>query len=325
MIKIFFFVLAGLIVITGSSTIADEYKVGQGDMLEISFWQDPSLNSQVRINQDGKISIDIVGEIQAAGKTTKQLETDIIRHISRVNKNISQAVVRVIQFNFQYVFVSGQVNDAGKKTFEEIPGLWSIINEAGGVTEIGDLSRVMIIHGGEGDNAGQVEIVNVRNAIATGTLNELPKISRMDTIEIPRTPIGLPSAELGQPPRERKNIVYVVGAVRQPGPITFEENVDVLEAISIAGGPIEQANLKETKVITKDGYYGQTIQLNLERYTKFGMPVRYKMRKEDVVVVPMKRSGWTGRVFNLTNVTALIGVISSTVLIMDRLSDDNEN
>ncbi|RKX28458.1 MAG: hypothetical protein DRP47_04270 [Candidatus Zixiibacteriota bacterium] len=322
MIRFFFFALVGIIAITGGLLKAADYKVGPGDELEVNFWQEPTLNSQVRVNQEGKISLDIVGEIEAAGKTTAQLEVDIVRRISRLNKNISQAVVRVFQYNFQYVFISGQVNNAGKITFEEIPGLWSIINEAGGVTETGDLSRVTIIRGGK--DAGRVEIVNVREAIANGTLDKLPKIRRQDTIEIPRTPVGLPSAEYGQP-RDRKNIIYVVGAVHQPGPISFEENVDVLEAISLAGGPIELAELKKTRVITKDGYYGQTIQLDLEKYTEFGIPVRYTMQKEDVVVVPVKQPSWTGRIFNLTNFTALVGLVSTTVLIMNQLSNDDEN
>lgn len=168
------------LVIVASWCSAGEYKIGPEDVLEINFWQDPNLNSVVRV---GKTSLDIVGQIEAAGKTTSQLQTDIVRQISRLNKKISQAVVRVVEYNDQYVFVSGQVNDPGKKTFEEIPDLWTIINEVGGITEIRDLSRVTIIRGGE--KAGQVEVVNVAEAITGGNLNKLPKIGRQDTIEIP--------------------------------------------------------------------------------------------------------------------------------------------
>ena len=168
------------LVVVASWCSASEYKIGPEDVLEINFWQDPNLNSVVRV---GKISLDIVGQIEAAGKTTSKLQTDIIRQISRLNKRIFQAIVRVVEYNDQYVFVSGQVNDPGKKTFEEIPDLWTIINEVGGITEIRDLSRVTIIRGGE--KAGQVEVVNVAEAIAGGNLNKLPKIGRQDTIEIP--------------------------------------------------------------------------------------------------------------------------------------------
>ncbi len=302
------------VMVAVSCCFAQEYKIGPEDVLEINFWQDPSLNSVVRVGQDGKIALDIVGQMQAADKTTSQLETDIVRQISRLNKKVSQAVVRVTEYNYQYVFVSGQVNDPGKKTFERIPDLWTVINEAGGITEIGDLSRVTIIRGG--DEAGKVEIVNVAEAIASGQLNRLPKIGRQDTIEIPRTPVGLPSGELAQQVK-RKNLIYIIGAVNSPGPIQFEENTDILEALALAGGPTNNADLKKVKVITKDGYYAQAMQFNLKKYSETGALARYVMRKEDTFVIPERGHGFLG--FNLGTAATLIGIVSSVILINDRL------
>ncbi|MCK4856594.1 MAG: polysaccharide biosynthesis/export family protein [candidate division Zixibacteria bacterium] len=298
---------------------AGEYKIGPEDVLEINFWQDPNLNSVVRVGRDGKISLDIVGQIEAAGKTTSQLQTDIVHQISRLNKRISQAVVRVVEYNYQYVFVSGQVNDPGKKTFEEIPNLWTIINEAGGITEIGDLSRVTIIRGG--DEAGKVEVINVAEAITDGKLDKLPKIRRQDTIEIPRTPAGLPSGELARQ-IERKNLFYVVGAVNDPGPIRFEENTDILEALALAGGHTENADLKKVRIITKDGYYGQTLQFDLKKYSETGALPRYIMRREDTFIVPQKRGFLS---FNLGTVATFVGVVASAILIYDRLSADESS
>jgi polysaccharide export outer membrane protein len=304
------------VVITANWCFAQEYKIGPEDVLEINFWQDPTLNSVVRVSRDGKVSLDIVGQIEAAGKTTSQLQTDIVRQISRLNKRISQAVVRVVEYNYQYVFVSGQVNDPGKKTFEEIPELWTIINEAGGITEIGDLSRVTIIRGG--DEAGQVEVVNVAEAIARGNLDNLPKIRRQDAIEIPRTPAGLPSGELTRQ-IERKNLFYVVGAVTNPGPIQFEENTDILEALALAGGYTENADLKKVKIITKDGFYGQTLEFDLKKYSETGALPRYIMRREDTFIVPQRRS-FLG--INLATVATFIGVVTSAIIIYDRLTEE---
>ncbi len=300
--------------VAASWCYAAEYEIGAEDVLKISFWQDPTLNCEVRVGRDGKISLDIVGQIEAAGKTTSQLQADIVRQISRLNKMISQATVRVAEYNYQHVFVSGQVNDPGKKTFEEIPDLWTIINEAGGITETGDLSRVTIIRGGQ--KAGQVEVVNVGEAIASGRLDKLPKISRQDTIEIPRTPAGLPSGELAQP-TEKKNLIYVVGAVNSPGPIQFEENTDILEALALAGGHSESADLKKVKVITKDGYYAQTLQFDLKKYSETGALPRYIMRKEDTFIVPRKEGFWSS---TLRPAAAVIGVVASVVFIYDVLS-----
>lgn len=293
-----------------------EYRIGPGDVLEVSFWQDPDLNSQVRVGEDGNIALDIIGQIEAAGKTTAELQRDIVRLISRLNKNISQAVVRVTEYNYNYVFVTGQAKNPGKLTFEVIPDLWTIINEAGGVAESADLSRVTIIRGGE--DAGQVEIVNVRRAIATGSLHKLPGVRREDTIEIPRTLQGLPSGDLVQS-ADKKDYVYVIGAVSTPGPIKFEENIDLLEIVALAGGPLADADLKKVQVVTKDGHYATTLKVNLQKYAESGKPSRYIVRKEDTVILPHRGGGILAG--GLGTAVAVLGAVTSVFLLYDRLQN----
>ena len=110
--KLAYISLIGLILIfsfSGSLFAAEGYKIGPGDLLEIRFWQDATLNADVRVGQDNMISLDIVGQIEAAGKTTTQLQNDIVNQMSRLNARISQVIVRVIDYQYQYVFVKGQV------------------------------------------------------------------------------------------------------------------------------------------------------------------------------------------------------------------------
>ena len=300
----------------GSLSAAEGYKIGPGDLLEIRFWQDATLNVDVRVSQDDMISLDIVGQIEAAGKTTTELQNDIVRQMSRLNARISQVVVRVIDYQYQYVFVKGQVVAPGKLTFEEIPDLWTIINEAGGISDIGDLTRVTIIRGGR--DAGRVEVVDVIAAIESGNLHKLPEIRREDTIEIPRTPAGIPSADISQQ-LTRKNVIYVIGAVTVPGPITFQEDVDIMEALALAGGPILEADLKETRVVTKDGFYAQTIQIDLDKYSKEGIPSRYVMKREDIFIVPYRSAGFLG--IGLGTAATILGVITSGIIIYDLVTD----
>lgn len=312
-------IIIALLALAVSAASASEYQIGPEDVLEISFWQEPALNTPVRVSQDGTITLDIIGQISVAGKTTKELENEIVRQISRLKKNISQAVVRVTAYNYQYVFVSGQVNVAGKKTFEVIPDLWTIINEAGGISEFGDLSRVTIIRGG--DRAGQVEIVNVAAAIGSGQADRLPRIERQDTIEIPRMPSGTPSGNLTQQV-ERKNVIYAIGAVNAPGVITFEENVDIMEVLARCGGLTESADFSRIKVVTKDGYYAQTLEFDLNKYSETGALTRYVLRREDALVVPYARGGGILGV-DWGTLAAAAGVVTSALLIYDRVAPDD--
>jgi polysaccharide export outer membrane protein len=294
-----------------------EYVIGADDVLEINFWQDPSLDTRVKVGQDGKISLDIIGQVEAAGKTTEALRSDIVRQMSRLNKNISQAVVRVAEYHYNHVYVTGQVSEPGKRSFEEIPGLWALINESGGVTEFGDLTRVAIIRGG--DEAGKVEVVNVSEAIASGDLTKLPKVRRMDTIEIPRRPAVLPASDLSQP-AEKKNVVYVIGAVNSPGAVNYEAGMDVLEALALAGGPTDAADLKRSRLVIQDGNYAQTIGIDLERYAERGRPARYMVQREDTFIIPARRPGFLGT--GIGTVAGILGAAATLVIIYDRLTAD---
>lgn len=311
-------VVCALMMAITSAVAADEYVVGPDDVLDIRFWQKPQFNATVRVDAGGKIALDILGQTLAAGKTIEELQNDIVRLISRFDKDISQVVVRVVAYNYNYVYVTGQAKNPGKKAFEEIPDLWTIINEVGGIDEMGDLSRVTIIRGGA--DAGKIEYANVSEALATGQLDKLPKIRREDTIEIPKSPASIPQPPLAQSAAQ-KNFVYVVGAVNRPGPIEFQENSDILDVLALAGGPAANADLKKSKLITKDGYYAQTLQVNLDEYAKTGRPARYIVRKEDTFVIPAKGTGLFGG--SLGTIATIAGTATTIILIIDRLSNNS--
>ncbi|UCD93955.1 MAG: SLBB domain-containing protein [Candidatus Zixiibacteriota bacterium] len=299
-------------------TLAEAYRIGPEDVLSVKFWQDNSLDATVKVTQDGKISLDIIGEVEAVGLTTSELEREIVRQMSRYNKAISQAVVRVVEYGSQKVYISGQVLNPGKYTFEQIPDLWTLINEAGGVSESGDLTRVVIIRGGE--QAGEVEVVNVARMVAEGRISELPKVRAGETIELSRTPAGLPARTIGEQP-EAKNIFYVTGAVRNPGAMTLDLNTDILDAIALVGGPTDNADMKNVKIVSKDGYGTQLVKLDLTRYGTAGIPGRYILRPEDNVIVPVKSGGLLG-MGSLADLLTLLGGVSTAVLIYTSLSSD---
>jgi polysaccharide export outer membrane protein len=302
-----------LLTLSALPAVAQEaYKIGSEDVLEVRFWQDISLNATVRVTQEGTIALDIVGEIQAAGLTTSELERSIVRQMTRYNKDISQAVVRVVEYNHLKVFVSGQVQNPGKYTFEVIPDLWTIINEAGGITELGDLSRVMLIQ-----SSGRVEIVNVSALLSSGNLGELPKVESGETIEVPRTASGLPSMPLTES-IERKNIYYVMGETNDPGALNYERNLDVLDAIALAGGPTERADIGGTRIISKVGYQTKVTKINLKNYAENAMGNRYIIQPEDVVYVPQGSGGFLG--LGVTEWVAAIGGIASFLIVAGQLN-----
>ena len=309
-IKIFAGALAVLIILA-NSLYGEDYKIGPGDVLQISFWEAPDYNVELHVGEDGMINLDILGQVTAAGKTPKVLQDEIGRGMSRLKREISQAVVRVTEFNYLYVFVSGQVVSRGRLTFEEIPDLWTVINLAGGISEFGDLSRVTIVRGG--DQAGRVEVVNVAEAIAAGTLDKLPKLRRGDTVDIPRTPGGITAGDLSSSSGS-ENYVYILGAVTTPGTINFQPQMDLLQALSAAGGYLENADLKRVKVVSDDGKFAQTLEFDLIKYMNQGAPAMYTLKRGDKFVVPHKtRSGFLG--IDWGTMATIGGVVTTGILI----------
>lgn len=283
-----FLALFSLLILTAAAAwSADEYVIGPEDVLKISFWQDPNLDQTVQVRQDGKITLSIIGEITAVGLTPRELADHIEQNVSLYNKKISQATVTVIGFNSQRVFVTGQVVSPGKKTFEVIPDLWTVIKEAGGATEVGDLTHVTIVRSEE--SGGERITVNLLEAISTGKLDNLPKLKTGDTIEVPRMAGGVPGKQLATDYSERKNLYYVIGQVRMPGTKPYEAGIDLFDALGAASGPTEMADLKNIRIVSKTADGTSVVHINLDEYQSRGQARRLIIKPEDTIIIDAKR------------------------------------
>lgn len=310
---LFFLILSGLM--AGNLVAADEYVIGPEDVLEISFWQDPQLNQTVTVRQDGKITLSIIGEIVAAGLTSRQLSEKIESNVSLYNKNISQATVTVASFNSQMIFISGQVTNPGKRTYEVIPDLWTVMKEAGGVTGQGDLTRVTIIRSKE--SGGEVITVNILEAVASGKAEGLPKLKSGDTIEIPRMAEGMPGPQLTGDYAAHKNLYYVLGQVRNPGIRPYEKEIDLFDAVGAAGGATDLADLNNVRIISKNGAGSTVTKVNLKKYQTNGQARRIAIKPEDTIIIGEKKSAlftWA----QIRDVAAVAGTVISFVYLIDR-------
>ncbi len=294
-----------------------EYVIGPGDVLSVSYWQQPELDQEVKVRQDGKITLAVIGETQAVGLTTGRLEQIIVERISRVNQNISQVVVTVVEYRSRSVFVGGQVNTPGMLYFEEIPDLWEVIKLAGGPAEDADLTDVTVLRSAEA--GGGVIHVDLADILATGELDRLPALHPGYTVRIPPLPVGT-GGEQFVDQSKRKKAYYIYGSVASPGRHAMEnERIDLLEALVLAGGPGPRADLSKVRVVSKSTGQPVVRIIDLEAYGKTGGPERYILQREDAIYVPREDRGilsttWAG----IRNLLAVTGTVSSLVLILTR-------
>lgn len=121
-----------------------EYHVGIEDVLEIAVWKEPGLSATVPVRPDGRITLPLAGELQAAGHTTRQLEQAIT---ARLKRTLQAPVVSVLikEINSSRVFVLGEVRHPGSFALRGALTVLQALALAGGLTEFADGDAIVIL------------------------------------------------------------------------------------------------------------------------------------------------------------------------------------
>ena len=129
----------------------DSYMIGDDDVLSISVWKEPDLSNKVPVRSDGKISLPLIGEVQAAGRTPSQLEQDITAKL-RSYINDPQVTVIVQEMNSQKFSILGQVTKPGSYPLTAGATIVDAIATAGGFKDFAKKKSIYVLRqipGGE--------------------------------------------------------------------------------------------------------------------------------------------------------------------------------
>jgi len=293
------------------STIAtslpgQQYILQVGDRLEITFWQEPDLNTTPVVAQNGTVEIPVAGRIQAAGFTASELSQRIIEEISRYRIKITQASVVINEYQGNKIFVTGQVGTPGTYSFEVIPNLWRVLQEAGGLSETANLEKLSVIRESEG--SGDILQVDLTRYFERGDVAQLPELRGGDTIHVPTRPSVSSPVDVSSP-FAQKNEIYIAGEVVSPGRYNLERNIDLWDAIILAGGPTPSANLSDVKILKrKEGENGM-MKINLKEYLDRSEPEPPILVPGDKIFIPRRANVGS---FILTRI--LVPVITATAV-----------
>ncbi len=120
------------------------YLIGPSDLLEISVWGEDALSRQVIVRTDGYISLPLVGDIQAAGKTPPQLQKGIESVLAKFIKDPHCAVI-IVEPRSKRFYIEGQVNTPGEYILDRKMFFTQVIPLAGGFTEWADKGDIIIL------------------------------------------------------------------------------------------------------------------------------------------------------------------------------------
>ncbi|HUZ93830.1 MAG TPA: polysaccharide biosynthesis/export family protein [Edaphobacter sp.] len=128
-----------------SSDIA-HYIIGAEDSLQITVWKEPTLSGAVPVRPDGRISMVLLGDLQAAGMTPMELAADITQRLKKYVQDPIVSIV-VIGVNSQRIFMIGQVGHVGALSMT--PGMTPLqaIAAAGGLSPFAHSKRIYILRG----------------------------------------------------------------------------------------------------------------------------------------------------------------------------------
>ncbi len=264
----------------------ESYRLGPNDSITVRCANVEELGeTPVRVDTDGQITLPLAGRVLAAGKTVKELETELRGKLSAYILE-PQVVVRLAEARSQPVSILGAVNRPGVVQLEGSRRLLEVLSLAGGLRQ--DAGQVITLTrrlewgaiplpGSRRDPTGVFSIANI-------DLKELMSGSNpAANVQIcPNDVLSVPVAEL----------IYVVGEVKRPGgfALAHPESVSVLQALSLAEGLLVLASAKDARIIRRTGTSERAeIAVDLPRLLS-GSIEDVPMQAGDILFVPRNKA-----------------------------------
>jgi polysaccharide biosynthesis/export protein len=151
-LKIFLFIVfLGIALLPGQGQAEppSEYRLGTGDVLEVTVWKENELSRLAVIRPDGYISFPLVGEVPAAGRTVKEVQQEIA---AKIQDYIPDTFVAVMlhQLRATKIYVLGKVAQPGAFVMEGETRVMQALALAGGLTRFADKSHIYILRQEDG-------------------------------------------------------------------------------------------------------------------------------------------------------------------------------
>ncbi|RMF25728.1 MAG: hypothetical protein D6760_00320 [Deltaproteobacteria bacterium] len=173
---------------TGTAVPGPGYKIGEGDQLKVRFLYHGELDAAPEVRSDGRITIPGLGDFDAAGTTTDELEQAIYRRASLTYRNPNVSVVVTKQAE-RRAYIGGEVRRPGYVPLR--PGLTSLraIFERGGFLDSAKLDSVLHIHW-RADGAYSARVLDLKSVLETGDIRGDVVLGANDVVFVPKTAIA---------------------------------------------------------------------------------------------------------------------------------------
>jgi polysaccharide export outer membrane protein len=159
-----------------------EYTIGPDDVMKVDFWRDKEMSSEVTVRPDGKISLPLINELQAAGLTPAQLRDRISEEAKKYVEDPTVTVeVKVI--NSRKIFITGEVRKPGPYPLTGNTTVLQLISIAGGLGDYAKSEKIRIVR-----NEGGKQVAfkfNYKEVLNSNKLAQNIELKPGDTVVVP--------------------------------------------------------------------------------------------------------------------------------------------
>lgn len=210
-----------------------EYRLGAGDVLRISVYQNPDLTLETRVTEAGIVSYPLLGAVRLGGQSVTAAERLIADGLRNGNFVKSpQVTIVVLQVRGNQASVLGQVNRPGRYPIEVADmRLTDLLAMAGGTAVTG--SDTVVVTGTRNGAPFRVEVDLPSVFAPGGAAQDLP-ILNGDNVWV-----------------ERQPLVYIYGEVQRPGSMRLERGMTLMQALAAGGGLTQRGTEKGIRVHRK--------------------------------------------------------------------------
>ena len=228
------------------------YQLQRGDQLDITVWNQSDLNQKIQVREDGSFTFPLIGKVQAGRHSLPEVQKEIAERLNRDYIINPQVTVRLAGAQFS---VLGQQGTSGSFPLDGTVDLLTAISKAGDIATLRS-SRVELIR-----RQGDTQVVIRANVerILSGKDPNIPVLPR-DTIYI-KDPLSLGKSVSVRVVNAK---FTALGEVQRPGAQPIEGPMDLLTALSLAGG-INKFGSSRIEVFRFSGNTRLVIRVNMDR------------------------------------------------------------
>jgi len=254
-------IVLGLVLLGAESCPAQDYIVGEGDVLKITVYDNPDLSTTVRVDGEGNILMPLLGQVNVAGRPVAAVAGLLVSRLAEGYLVDPQVNVFIEEFKSKKAVILGQVIKPGQYELRGSTTLLEVISLAGGLAvDAGNTVTIKRRHDGADATTSDIITIDMNKLVEQGDTALNVQIMDGDTINISRT-----------------GMYFVTGEVNKPGSYKYDEKTTVIKAITMAGGFTDTASIGRLRIIRKVEDK-ETVLENVK--------MEAAVQPEDVIVVP---------------------------------------